>query len=171
MKNFIHVIYARKPCDWHEIESATRRTSGTAYPTEVVDTKEMTAAEYDAFVTSPMTSRVWLAGKGGWKNKNVRRAIAVTAPERETIYVDPSGADYGRYVGRRVDSDTVVKYPDIRVKLVGMDGNAFIILGLCKRAAQKGGLGEDEIKAFFDEAKAGDYNHLLMTCMRWFDCH
>lgn len=171
MNNVIHVVYARKPCDWHEIESATRRTCGTAYPTEVVETKEMTAAEYDSFIAKPLVSREWLSGKGGWKNSNVRRAIAVTAPDRETLYIDPSGSDYGRYVGRRVDSDTVVKYPDIRVRLVGMDGNAFMVLGLCKRAAQKGGLGEDEIKTFFDEATSGDYNHLLVTCMRWFDCH
>lgn len=170
MNNIVHVIYARKPCDWHEIESGSRRDCGTAYPTEVAETMEMTAAEYDAFVAKPLASREWLAGKGGWKNNNVRRAIAVTAPERETLYVDPSGSDYGRYVGRRIDC-LAVKYPDIRVRLVGVDGNAFNILGLCKRAAQKSGLAEAEVKAFLDEATAGDYAHLLVTCQRWFDCH
>jgi hypothetical protein len=102
----------------------------------------MTAAEYDAFIAKPLASREWLAGKGGWKNNNVRYAVAVTAPERETIYVDPSGSDYGRYVGRRVDGAGVVKFPDIRVRLTGKDGNAFNIIGLCKRAAQKGGLSD-----------------------------
>lgn len=170
MSNIIHVIYARKPFDWHEIESGSRRDCGTAYPTEIAETREMTVEEYDAFIAKPLVRREWLAGKGGWKNSNVRCAIAITAPERETLYVDPSGSDYGRYVGRRVDNPTV-KYPDIRVRLVGKDSNAFNILGLCKRAAQKGGLPEAEIKAFLDEATAGDYNHLLATCMRWFDCY
>ncbi len=170
MSDTVHVIYARKPCDWHEIESGSRRDSGTAYPTEIAETKELTVAEYDAFIAKPLARREWLAGKGGWKNNNVRYAIAVTAPERETLFVDPSGSDYGRYVGRRIDCPAV-KYPDIRVRLVGADGNAFNILGLCKRAAQKSGLAEAEIKAFLDEATAGDYAHLLATCQRWFDCH
>ncbi|MCE7886576.1 MAG: hypothetical protein DYH13_03620 [Alphaproteobacteria bacterium PRO2] len=59
----------------------------------------------------------------------------------------------------------------MRVRLTGKDGNAFNILGLCKRAAQKSGLAEAEVKAFLDEATAGDYNHLLATCQRWFDCY
>ena len=117
MSDTIHVIYARKPCDWHEIESGSRRDCGTAYPTEIVETKEMTAAEYDTFVAKPLASREWLAGKGGWKNNNVRYAIAVTAPERETLFVDPSGSDYGRYVGRRIDCPAV-KYPDISGSMV-----------------------------------------------------
>lgn len=171
MNVIIHVIYARKPCDWSDIESASRYGSGTAYPTEIIETKEMTAVEYDAFIAKPLTSREWLAGKGGWKNNNVRYAIAITAPERETLYVDPSGSDYGRYVGRQVDSNSAIKFPYVRIRLVGKDSNAFNILGLCKRAAQKGGLSADEIKAFLDEATAGDYNHLLATCQRWFDCY
>lgn len=64
-----------------------------------------------------------------------------------------------------------VKYPQVKVKLVGVDSNAFNILGLCRRAAQKAELPPEEINAFFEEAKAGDYNHLLATCMRWFDCY
>lgn len=62
-----------------------------------------------------------------------------------------------------------LKYPDIRVQLVGQDGNAFMVLGLCQRAANKAGLPKTEIDAFMQEAKSGDYNHLLATCMAWFD--
>jgi hypothetical protein len=171
MSDIIHIVYARKPFDWYEIETGSRLDCGTAYPTEILETREMTIDEYDTFIASPLDRREWLAGKGGWKNNNVRYAIAITAPERETLYVDPSGSDYGRYVGRRVDSNSAVKFPDIHVRLVGKDSNAFNILGLCKRAAQKGGLSADEIKSFLDEATAGDYSHLLATCQRWFDCY
>lgn len=171
MSDTIHVIYARKPCNWHEIESASRLGNGTAYPTEVIETKEMTVPEYNAFIAAPLTSREWLAGKGGRKKNNVRLAVAVTAPERETLYVDPSGSDYGRYVGRRVDGNSVVKFPDIRVRLTGKDGNALYILALCVQAARKAGLPQAELDAFRNEATARDYNHLLATCQRWFDCH
>lgn len=61
------------------------------------------------------------------------------------------------------------KYPDVHVQLTGNDGNAFMVLGLCQRAAKKAGLSEDVISAFMKEAQSGDYNHLLNTCMEWFD--
>jgi hypothetical protein len=61
------------------------------------------------------------------------------------------------------------KYPNVHVQLVGQDSNAFMVLGLCQRAAQKAGLPKEEIEAFMTEAKAGDYDHLLQTCMKWFE--
>jgi hypothetical protein len=33
----------------------------------------------------------------------------------------------------------------------------------------KAGLPKSEIDAFFAEATSGDYDHLLATCMRWFE--
>ena len=44
-----------------------------------------------------------------------------------------------------------------------------MVLGLCQRAANKAGLSKAEIDEFMNEAKSGDYNHLLATCMAWFD--
>lgn len=61
------------------------------------------------------------------------------------------------------------KYPDITVQLSGGDGNAFAILGAVIRAARQGGLPEPEIQQFRAEATAGDYHHLLATCMAWFN--
>ena len=55
------------------------------------------------------------------------------------------------------------------VKLVGNDGNAFVILGSCSRAARKAGWSKDQIKTFTDEATSGDYDNLLCTCMKYFD--
>jgi hypothetical protein len=63
-----------------------------------------------------------------------------------------------------------VKYPKIKVKLVGEDGNAFAILGRCQRAMRNAGVPDTDQKKFFDEAKSGDYDHLLRTCLKWFDC-
>ncbi|WP_296203920.1 hypothetical protein [uncultured Hyphomicrobium sp.] len=59
------------------------------------------------------------------------------------------------------------KYPDITVELTGSDGNAFAVLGKVRKALRQAGLRDDEIKKFSDEAMAGDYDHLLRTCMRW----
>lgn len=61
------------------------------------------------------------------------------------------------------------KYPDIIVELVGKDGNAFNILGICRRAMRKAHLPQSEIDAFMQEATAGSYDDLLATCMDWFN--
>ena len=60
------------------------------------------------------------------------------------------------------------KYPHIKVKLVGKDGNAYAILGRCTNAMKKAGLSEtvrDEFRAY---AMGGTYNNLLQTCCEWF---
>lgn len=61
------------------------------------------------------------------------------------------------------------KYPEIKIKLVGEDGNAYSILGRCTQAMRTAGLSKAEQKAFMDEATASDYDHLLATAMEWFD--
>lgn len=55
------------------------------------------------------------------------------------------------------------------VKLIGQDGNAFMILGMCQRAARKAGWTADRIQEVMAEMKSGDYNHLLGTAMKYFD--
>jgi len=64
------------------------------------------------------------------------------------------------------------KYPQVKVELTGQDGNAFFILGRVQGAAKraKPRVPREEIDAFQKEATSGDYNHLLATCMKWFDC-
>lgn len=47
--------------------------------------------------------------------------------------------------------------------LVGVDGNAFAILGTFRQYAKKQGWTPKEINAVCDEAKKGDYDHLLAT--------
>ena len=59
-----------------------------------------------------------------------------------------------------------IKFPKVRVKLVGADGNAFAILGRVTGAMRKAGCTLEEIKAFQAEATSGDYDHLLQTVMQ-----
>lgn len=58
--------------------------------------------------------------------------------------------------------------PKPKLELVGHDGNAFVILGRAIKALRREGM-EDKIKEFEKEATSGDYNHLLQTCMKYFD--
>ena len=61
------------------------------------------------------------------------------------------------------------KYPDITVELVGKDGNAFNILGICRRTMKRAHLSESEIEAFTAEATSGNYDHLLTTVCEYFN--
>lgn len=62
-----------------------------------------------------------------------------------------------------------VKYPHVKLRLVGEDGNAFAILGRLQRALRRAEVPADEIKAVMDEAMSGDYDHLLATVMQTVD--
>lgn len=57
------------------------------------------------------------------------------------------------------------KYPKIKVKLSGEDGNAFVMIARTRQALRRGGVPESEIDAFSEEATSGDYDHVLQTIM------
>ena len=61
------------------------------------------------------------------------------------------------------------KYPDITVPLVGKDGNAFNIIGICRHAMKRAHLSESEIEAFTTEATNSNYDHLLATVCEYFN--
>jgi hypothetical protein len=55
------------------------------------------------------------------------------------------------------------------LRLVGEDGNAFMILGRAQRAALKAGWSRCDIAAFMEKARGGDYDHLLQVVMDHFN--
>lgn len=60
-----------------------------------------------------------------------------------------------------------IKYPDVVVGLSGHDGNAFYIIGRTVAVMRKAGVPQDELNAFEEEAKSGDYDHALDTVKKW----
>lgn len=69
----------------------------------------------------------------------------------------------------QADASGDVRYPGVRVQLTGENGNAFAVLGSVLRELRNAGVPQAERDAFREEATAGDYDHLLATCMRWVD--
>ena len=51
----------------------------------------------------------------------------------------------------------------VHLNLVGVNGNAFSVLGVFQQRARREGWTKDEISAVINEATSGDYNHLLAT--------
>ena len=58
-----------------------------------------------------------------------------------------------------------------KFKMVGLDGNAFFILGRFQQGAKKAGWTAEQIKTVMDEATSGDYDHLLATMMEYTDAN
>ena len=104
MSTSIRARFTRKPCSIDEVH----HNSDPSAPPEVITIefrKELTATEYGAFANTLLEDRDWLAGRGGQSNGH-RRVVEVSAPGRTTLYVDPSGSSYGRYVGVAIESPT-----------------------------------------------------------------
>jgi hypothetical protein len=95
----IPVRFARKPIRLDDVQAAARDPHAQIYDVEVVATHDLGAAEYDAFTRSFLADRWWLSRQGGWTDCHTRRVVAVSAPDRPTLYVDPGGSSYARYVG------------------------------------------------------------------------
>jgi hypothetical protein len=55
----------------------------------------------------------------------------------------------------------------VYLNLVGLDGNAFALMGAFSREAKRQGWDSEEIQVVIDECKSGDYDHLLYTLMQY----
>jgi len=51
----------------------------------------------------------------------------------------------------------------IKLDLVGLDGNAFALMGAFQKQAQREGWTKDEIKVVLDKCTSGDYDNLIVT--------
>ena len=69
------------------------------------------------------------------------------------------------------DELTPVGKPKAKVRLVGEDGNAFAILGRVRRGLKRTDPPHtrEEMKQFGEEARSGDYDHLLQVVEKWVD--
>ena len=57
---------------------------------------------------------------------------------------------------------------NIKVKLSGVDGNVFNLLGICRRALQKAQR-MDLWEEFYSQATESDYQHALATIFEYFE--
>lgn len=53
----------------------------------------------------------------------------------------------------------------VKMKLVGLDGNAFVIMDAWQRNAKKQGWNDTDIETVLEEAQYSNYNHLVATIM------
>jgi len=55
----------------------------------------------------------------------------------------------------------------ITLELVGLNGNAFALLGAFRKQARREKWTDEEISEVIKEAQSGDYDHLLQTIIKY----
>ena len=55
-----------------------------------------------------------------------------------------------------------------KYSLVGVDGNAFAIMGYTARALRRSGH-PDMVQCMYERAESGDYDNLIRVCMKYID--
>jgi len=48
-----------------------------------------------------------------------------------------------------------------------MNGNAYSIMGACRKAMRRAGCSEEHIMEYVESAKSGDYDNLIQVSMRY----
>ncbi len=55
----------------------------------------------------------------------------------------------------------------MKYSLVGVDGNAYALMGYTQRAMQESGFTKADTNAMIEDATSGNYNHLICVCDSW----
>ena len=56
-----------------------------------------------------------------------------------------------------------------KYSLVGVDGNAYCVMGYTARAMKREGFSKEEVDEMYNKAESSDYNNLLRVCMDYID--
>lgn len=99
----IKIFFVRKPENLSDLKSIFAKRESHEYEIgKVTEAVTFTEKEYDDFTSDFFVKRDFLSGKGGADKNGVCQMIKIIAPDRETLFVNPEGYDYARYVGMRV---------------------------------------------------------------------
>jgi len=69
----------------------------------------------------------------------------------------------------RESVESLSKNPKVKTTLVGVDGNAYSLMGHFSSEARKQGWNREDINEVTSMAMEGDYNHLIRTLMTYID--
>ena len=69
--------------------------------------------------------------------------------------------------------DTEARFPDLRVNLTHISGNAYQVIGAVRQAMMRHRprIDGDTIEEFTSEAKGTDYDNVLQTVLAWVDAY
>ena len=88
----------RKPSDIDEVIELCRRYAAQAEEVVIVETVNLPPVWYNAICQNPLDNYIFLSGKGGY-DENHRQVVELKCAGKPSLYVDPSGSSYCRYMG------------------------------------------------------------------------
>ena len=95
----VKIYMVRKPSDINEVKELCRRYNAQAEEVTVTETVNLTPTWYEAVCREPLDDNIFLSGKGGYDDEYHRQVAAIQCTGKPTLYVDPSGSSYCRYMG------------------------------------------------------------------------
>ena len=99
----VKTYMVRKLSDLDEVKSTTRANSDKLETVAVVETINLTPLEYKVLCRNPLNDYDFLKGKGGYcEEHGYRQVIEIKAEGQPTLYADPSGSSYCRYLGLEI---------------------------------------------------------------------
>lgn len=92
----------RKPSDIQEVLEMSTLYPERAEIVTISETIDLTPEQYREVQKNPLRDYEFLKGKGGY-NDGWRTVVELTCKGKQTLYTDPSGSSYCRYLGVKVE--------------------------------------------------------------------
>lgn len=92
----------RKPSDIHEVLDMSARYPERAQVVAITETIELTPEQYREVQANPLRDYDFLKDKGGY-NDGWRTVVELICKGMQTLYADPEGSSYCRYLGIKVE--------------------------------------------------------------------
>jgi len=103
-EKMVVAYFVENPRTLEDLPMDTKNSTPHDVLVEIIETWVMSADEYDQFVADLSAPNPRFKGKGeGEDTGETWLAIEIIAPERRTLYVNPEGSEYARYVGGITD--------------------------------------------------------------------
>ena len=95
----VKVYMVRKPSDFEEVKTLCKKYAHEAEEVLIEETINLPLVWYKALCQCLLDNYIFLFGKGGYDEAGHRKVVAIKCPGKPTLYVDPSGSNYCRYMG------------------------------------------------------------------------
>ena len=95
----VKVYMVRKPSDFEEVRLLCKKYAHEAEEVLIEETIYLPLVWYEALCQRPLDNYIFLSGKGGYDDAGHRKVVAIKCHNKPTLYVDPSGSSYCRYMG------------------------------------------------------------------------
>lgn len=97
--NTVKVYLMRKPSDFEEVKTLCKKYTHEAEEVLIEEIINLPLVWYETLCQHPLDNYIFLSGKGGYDDFGHRKVVAIKCQGKPTLYVDPSGSSYCRYMG------------------------------------------------------------------------